>query len=288
MGNCFSWCTKNKGSASSLGREKNAKAKRKVKRKGSICIDKNSSSLTPKDKLSVTSVESSDEVRTAHADTKSECATEGSQTIVDLTVIGRAIPIRQKPPSPEMEPAASNARIIVVQPSATSENCSDETIHEEVKRPITGSESNASLSLSSVVEQPAGNEELEELGHEEESSATLPQPRASVDQEVPVRSSHFQLLEFLKIRLDMAANNLEMNRLLANVDRALDRASRTRLLGFQRMRAAAEARRAAQEIQEEAGTEEEETETEDGEEGDEEDDDEGDTPPPPIPRICWQ
>ena len=71
--------------------------------------------------------------------------------------------------------------------------------------------------------------------------------------ENPGEGGHFfwQLLEFLKIPLDMAANNMEINRLLANVDSALDRRSRTRELGFRRMREAQESLPAAQNIQEE-------------------------------------
>ena len=68
------------------------------------------------------------------------------------------------------------------------------------------------------------------------------------------------------------------------MDRALDRTSRTRELGFRRMREAEESRRAAQEIQVETSADREETENENAEEGDDGDD----TPPPPIPRICWQ
>lgn len=57
---------------------------------------------------------------------------------------------------------------------------------------------------------------------------------------------------------------MDMNRLLGNVDGALDRALRSRKLEFQLMCAAAESRRAAKEIQDETSTEEEETEYEDG------------------------
>ncbi|KAJ7378938.1 hypothetical protein OS493_019634 [Desmophyllum pertusum] len=285
MGNCFSACVTSKDSATSLAQEKNARGKRKVKRAGSKINSKasrnNSPTSTANDKLSVTTIESfNDDVGT-----KSNCLSEGCQLFEDLTVIGRALPIQEKPASPEIEAGVSNARIIVVQPSETSENASEETLPEEgVKRPITGSESNASL--SPPAEEPKCNDELEleELGHDEESSSTLPPPRVSEGYEDPGRSSHFQILEFLKIRLDMAANNMEMNRLIANVDRALDRTSRIREQGFRRMRAARESRRVSQDIQEDTGTDGEETETEDGEEGD----DGGDTPPPPIPRICWQ
>lgn len=53
---------------------------------------------------------------------------------------------------------------------------------------------------------------------------------------------------------------MDMNRLLGNVDGALDRELRSRKLEFQLMCAAAESRRAAKEIQDETSPEEEETE----------------------------
>lgn len=58
--------------------------------------------------------------------------------------------------------------------------------------------------------------EVLELGNDKKTNSSLPEPRVSVSPENPGWSSHFQLLEFLKIRLDMAANNMEINRLLAN------------------------------------------------------------------------
>ena len=287
MGNCFTACTKSKDSDSSPGREKKARGKRRAKRaKSDInakASRKNSPSLTPKDDLAITSVESSNEV--GNVATKSECLSEGRQSTEDLTVIGHALSILEKPESPGIEPGVSNVKVIVVEPSTTSENSSKETFPGEgIKRPITGNETNASLLSSFGIEEPKCNDDLEVLDLNEETSATVPPPRGSESPEIPERRGHFQLLEFLKIRLDMAANNMEINRLLANVDRALDRTSRTRELGFQRMRAAEESRRAAQDIQEEDGTDGEETESEDGEGSDQ-----GcDTPPPPIPRICWQ
>ena len=288
MGNCFSGCTKGDDSASSSGREKNAKTKRRFKRKGSNNTKtsrKNSPTPSPNDKLSITSVESSNDAGTVG--TESACLSEGRQSTEDLTVIGRALPILEKPESPGIEPGESNARMIVVQSSVTSENSSKDTFPGEgIKRPFTGSESNASSSPSSPSEEP--NNDLEELGHDQESGATLPPAHASEEPENPERRSHFQLLEFLKIRLDMAVNNLEINRLLANVDRALDRSSRIRELGFRRMRVAAEeSRRASQDMQEETGTASTDEEETDNEE-DEDSDGGGDTPPPPIPRVCWQ
>lgn len=304
MGNCFSSCTKNKETDSSSGQKKNAGGKQRAKRtKRNLTgktSGKNSPCLTPKDHLSITSVESSNDF--GDVATKGGSLGEGSQSTGNFTVPGRALPILEKPESPGTEPGVSNAnaKIIVVRQSLTSENSSKETFPGEgVKRPITGSESNASLTPSSVVEETRCDDDLEELelGHDEKTSSTLPEPCGSVSPEIPGRRSHFQLLEFLKIRLDMAANNMEINRLLANVDRALDRTSRTRELGFRRMREAQESLRAAQDmrkaeeswqaaqdIQEETNTDGKETESEEAKEGD----DGFDTPPPPIPRICWQ
>ena len=154
----------------------------------------------------------------------------------------------------------SNTRTIVVEPSATSENSSKETsLGEGVKRPITGNESNTSSLSSFGAEEPKCNDDLEVVYVDEDTSARVPPPRESETNENPV-------LEFLKIRLDMAANNMEINRLSTNVDRALGRTSRTRELGFQRMCAAKESRRAAQGIQEEDDTHREDTENDDGEE----------------------
>ena len=174
-----------------------------------------------------------------------------------------------------------------MRPSLTSENSSKETFPGEgVKRPITGSESNTSLTPSSAFEETRCDDDLEELelGNDETRNSPLPEPCGSVSPKNPGRRSNFQLLEFLKIRLDMAANNMEINRLLANVDRALDRTSRTRDLGFRRMREAQESLRAAKNIKDETNTDGEETESENAEEGV----DGVDTPPPPIQRICWQ
>ncbi|KAL9979195.1 hypothetical protein ACROYT_G016821 [Oculina patagonica] len=150
-------------------------------------------------------------------------------------IIGRALPIHEKPESPGIEPGASNARIIVLKPSTPSENSSEESFPGEgIKRPMTGSESNASFSPSSVVEEPKSDDDIEELGHNED----------------------------------------------------LNRTARTRELGFRRMRAAEESRRASQNTQEDTGTA-----SSDGEETGDEDDGETtkeETTPPPIPRICWQ
>lgn len=294
MGNCFSWCTQNKDCSSSSGRDKNSKGKGKGKGRGKrkLCRNKNSSknwpSLRRKHSLSITSVQSITDSDTL-AGERCESTTEENQRNADATVISHATPILVNQMTTDIETTMSNASIIVVQ-SITDESPSDDS------RPITGSESNASLSHSTVVKQSTSNQELEEQDNDKVSKSSPPPPCPSQDQESPARNSHFQLLEFLKIRLDMAANNMEINRLLTNVDRALDRASRSRILGFKRMHAAAESRRAAREIQEETGTEEEGSENDHGDEGDEgyeEDNDRDETPfssstPPPIPRICWQ
>ena len=153
---------------------------------------------------------------------------------------------RRKPASPVIEPGLSNTRTIFVEPSATSESSSKETFPGEgIKRPITGNESNNSSLSSLGAEEPKCNDDVEVVYLDEETSATFSPPRESEIPENPERRSYFQLLDFLKRRLDMAANNMEINRLLTNVDRALERTSRTRELGFQRMHAAEKSQRAA-------------------------------------------
>ena len=301
MGNCLSGCTKSKESDSSSGRKKSAGGKQRAQRtKGNLTAGKaspnnSSSPLTPKD-------HACNDV--GDVATKSECLVEGCQSNGNLTVTGPAPPVLENSDSPGTELGVSNAnaRITVVRPSLTNENSSKETfVGEGVKRPITGSESNASLTPSTAVEETRCDDDLEELelGHDEKTRSTSREPCGSVSPEIPGRRGHFQLLEFLKIRLDMAANNMEINRLLANVDRALDRTSRARELGFRRMREAKEAHRAArdmrkaeesrradQKFQEETGNDEDQPEFEEADEGD--DGVNTPTPPPPIPRICWQ
>ena len=179
---------------------------------------------------------------------------------------------------------------------------------------MTGSESNASLSSPAGVEGAKNSAENDSLGHDEESSNVAPGSQASEDQDVPVQSSHFQLLDLLRIRLDMAANNMEINRLLANVDRVLNRTARIRKLGFRRIMAACKSRQVHPVIdvkentrsneeeaygdEDETGTDEEESVIDgeksgsDGHEidGDDKSDEfEGSEIPPPLrPRICWQ
>ena len=274
----------------SLTQEKRKEKKKKGKRNNRSRKTKASRSTEPKEKLSVESF--------SDASRKSECLSEGISSAVDLTVVGHAITILQEPVTPDIEPGASNAKIIDVQPSATSEHSSEETFPGgRFKRPITGSDSNASLSSHAAVEESNSNGEQEGLEHDQESGSPVSQPQASEDRDTPPeRNSQFQLLELLRIRLDMAANNMEINRLMANVDRALERTARTRELGFRRILAArARASRRvhpAQESQEETADEdadEEETGT-DGEdtEGFFDNDESCETPPPPPPRICWQ
>ena len=280
MGNCFSGCTKSKDCDSSSERKKSGGGKQRAKRtKRNLNAGKtsanNSSSLTPKDHACN---------NVADVATKKECLVEGCQS------------------NGSSKASNANARIIDVRPSLTSENSSKETFPGEgVKRPITGSESNASLTPSTAVEETRCDDDLEELelGQDEKTRSTPLEPRGIVSPEIPERRGHFQLLEFLKIRFDMAANNMEINRLLTNVDRALDRTSRARELGFRRMREAKEAQRAArdmckaeesrranQNVQEETSNDEDEPEFKEAVEGD--DGDNTPTPPPPIPRICWQ
>ncbi len=92
MGNCFSGCTKSDDSASSSRQKKNAKGRRRFRLTRSNNPKnsrKNSPSSTPKDdKLSVTSVESPNVAGTVSS--KSECLSEGRQSIEDLAVIGLA------------------------------------------------------------------------------------------------------------------------------------------------------------------------------------------------------
>lgn len=250
MGSWCSSCTKAKDSdcslaqektltqENSLTQEKGKKRKKKGKRNNRSCKNKasrkNKAPSVLTEKLSITSVGS-----TSNANAKSECLSDGNSSSVDLTVVGHAVPILQKPTTPVMEPGNSNARIIVVQPPSTSAHSSEETFPGgHFKRPITGSESKASVSSQAGVEETQSNDQPRVPGHDEESGSVPSQP-----QEVPERSGQFQLLELLKIRLDMAANNMEINRLMANVERALDRTARARELGFRRILAARASRR---------------------------------------------
>ena len=318
MGTLFSSCAKGKDSECSLPNLKEGSLKReaktKTKKKGRSCKSKSSrknlETSKTRDKLSLTSMESFGNVSTS-----GECLGKGLQTTVDLTVVGQAVPIPEKPMTPKIELGGSNARVIAVQPSTTSEHSSEETFQcGGLKRPMTGSESNASLSSPAGVEGAKNSGDNDSLGHDEESSNVAPRSQASEDQDVPVRSSHFQLLDLLRIRLDMAANNMEINRLLANVDRALDRTARIRELGFRRIMAARKSRRVHSVIDvkentrsngeeayadgDETGTDEEESVIEGEKSGsgghetdgdDESDEFEGSEIPPPLrPRICWQ
>ena len=345
MGNWLCACTKAKDSDSDCSLEqekpltqdksstKEKKNKQKKKEKRDSCSRKNKSSRknskpsAPKEKLSITSVES-----LTNTGSRSECLNEGSPSPVDLTVVGHALPIPQKPVTPEIKHGDSNATVIVLQPSATSEQSSEEAFPGgRLKRPITGSESNPSLSSPAGVEVYQSNSVRDVFRQDEKSNSVSSQPPRSEDDEIPAQSSQLHpLLEMLKIRLDMAANNMEINRLMANVERALDRTSRIRELGCRRILAARASRKihAASEDtdvngeesgvdvddtyadgeevavdedytyvdEKETGTEGEESFTDgeetgtDGEETEEDiDSNEGsETPPPLRPRICWQ
>lgn len=322
MGNWLCPCTNTKDSAcslpqensTSLTQEKGRRRKKKGKPKNRTCKSKNS---TKNEKLSVTSIESA---RSAGVKCQGS-SSQGISSTADLTVVGHAFPILQQCTTPLME---ANAKAIVVQPSCTSEHSSEETFPgRRLKRPITGSDSNTSLRSQAGVEESQSNGEAAVPRRNETRSFVSSSRQESHDRESPERSSQFQLLELLKIRLDMAANNMEINRLMANVERALDRTSRARQLGFRRILAARASRRVQPVVEaqektaaygEEDATDEEvsiadgegtgadggesfiagdETGT-DGEEYEEETEgdgysnDESETPPPPPPRICWQ
>ena len=330
MGSWCSSCTKTKDSDCSLAQEKTLtqensltqekgkkrkkKGKRNNRRFKTKASTKNKAPSVLTEKLSITSVGS-----TNNANVKSECLSDRISSNVDLTVVGHVVPILQKPTTPEKEPGNSDARIIVIQPPSTSAHSSEETFPGgRFKRPITGSESKASVSSQAGVEEPQSNGQPRVPGHDEESGSVPSQP-----QEVPGRSGQFQLLELLKIRLDMAANNMEINRLMANVERALDRTARARVLGFRRILAARASRRIQPSLnvqeesavydkeggndddeeltdgedtgtesfvdEEEGGADKEETDCyEDYTEEDNYSDEESETPPPLRPRICWQ
>ena len=269
------------------------------------------------EKISLTSVQSDEKVKV-----KSATISQVAPPISGFTVFGHAMPIRQKTTTLEKECKISKSKNVVSQANVTTEHSSDETLPDgRLKRPITGSQSNVSLpSKAGVEELPNGQPKL--LNDDEESESASASPTtATLQREGSVPSSHFQLLDILKVRLDMAINNMEINRLMANVQRALDRSSRTRELGFQRIRAARNSRRVypvEDDIRSETVVDEEEFEevvdeeddfadgeetgedtVTDGEEltGFDEDteedscsNEESETPPPPPvkPKICWQ
>jgi len=125
MGNWLCACTKAKDSDSdcSLEQEKSLtqdksstkekKNKRKKKEKPVSCSRKNkaerknSGRSAPKEKLSITTVES-----LTNTGSRRECLNEGIPSPVDLTVVGHALPIRQKPVTPEIKHGDSNATVI--------------------------------------------------------------------------------------------------------------------------------------------------------------------------------
>lgn len=313
MGTLFSSCTKanDRGCSSSqeetLAREKRTRRKKKEK---SPKTRKSLRTSEAKDKLFVTSVKSCSSARRKSKSSLSERA----QSTVDLTVIGRAIPILEAPITTEFEPRASNTQVIRVQPNNTVDYSSEEFSQcTGLKKPLTGTETSASLSTPPVVEASHSESYNDPVCHGEESNKSLPTGQKSKEQQTPARSSHSQLLELLRIRLDMAANNMEINRLMTNVDRALDRTTRALELGFRRIMAARKSTRIHalsqfqeqssameeetdyNEDEEETGTTGEETCGEDDEssaefetEGGDESDEEGEIRPPLRPRICWQ
>ena len=338
MGNWFSSCTcgKTTDSACSFSQEKSRNQNNSLmtKKKGNKGKNRNLKNQCGKtkesrtditqtvlqEKLSLTSIQSDEKLKAKSA-TISQVAPPAS----GFTVFGHAMPIRQKTTPLEIECKVSKSKNDVPQENVTTEHSSDETLPDRrLKRPITGSQSNVFLPSNGGVEElPNGQPKL--LNNDEESesaeSASASPTKATLERERSVPSSHFQLLDILKVRLDMAINNMEINRLMANVQRALDRSSRTRELGFQRIRAARTSRRVypvEDDIRSETVVDEEEFEEvvdeeddfADGEEtgedtitdGEElrsydEDTDEdscsneeSETPPPPPvkPKICWQ
>lgn len=313
MGTLFSSCTKanDRGCSSSqeetLAREKRTRRKKKEK---SPKTRKSLRTSEAKDKLFVTSVKSCSSARRKSKSSLSERA----QSTVDLTVIGRAIPILEAPITTEFEPRASNTQVIRVQPNNTVDYSSEEFSQcTGLKKPLTGTETSASLSTPPVVEASHSESYNDPVCHGEESNKSVPTGQKSKEQQTPAQSSHSQLLELLRIRLDMAANNMEINRLMTNVDRALDRTTRALELGFRRIMAARKSTRIHalsqfqeqssameeetdyNEDEEETGTTGEETCGEDDEssaefetEGGDESDEEGEIRPPLRPRICWQ
>ena len=268
------------------------------------------------EKLSLSSIQSNENVNVKSA-TISQAVPPGS----GFTVSGHAMPIRQKAAKLEIECKGSKSKGVAPQPNVRTELSSDETLPDgRLKKPITGSQSNVSLSSNEGVQEFLNGQPKVPNNDEESGSASASPSKASLEREGSAPSSHFQLLDILKVRLDMAINNMEINRLMGNVEKALDRSSRTRELGFQRIRAARTSRRVypvdddvrSETVVDEEKFEEvvdEEDHFADGEEtGDdtvtdgeelrdydedtEEDscsNEENETPPPPVkPKICWQ
>ena len=313
MGTLFSSCTKANDRECSSSQEETLAKEKRTRRKKKEKSSKTRKSLRTseaKDKLSLTSVKS---CSSACRKSKSSLS-KRAQSTVDLTVIGRAIPILEAPITTEFEPRASNTQVIRVQPNNTSDYSSEESSQcTGLKKPLTGTETSASLLTPPVVEASHCESFIDPVCHGEESNKSVPTGQISKEQETPARSSHSQLLELLRIRLDMAANNMEINRLMTNVDRALDRTTRALELGFRRIMAARKSRRIHalsqfqeqstameeemdyNEDEEETGTTGEESCGEDDDssaefetEGGDESDEEGEIRPPLRPRICWQ
>ena len=281
MGNCFSACVKRSNSTSSMARKTSKRKKHGSGISESLFDAKlsqqNSRTVLSVDQLSVTSLTSFNTEEIA------SCSSKEREPSIDLSVIGRALPIHEKPDRRKLERAVSGRRVIEVQPCATNENVSDDTFAGgSIKRPITGGESNAFpedgtiTSISQFGSQSESSLEMEELSDDEDPYSVLPQQRVSPDPPVQ-QNNEFQLLDLLRIRLDMASNNMEMNRLLASVDRSLDTSARIREEAERRWRLAR--------IRAYASSREEQAEEVECEVNN----DEGRlTPPPPRPRICWQ
>lgn len=314
MGTLFSSCTKANDRERWSSQEETLVKERRMRRKKKEKSPKTRKSLQTseaKDKLSVSSVKS---CSSACRKSKSSLG-QRAQSTVDLTVIGRAIPILQAPITTEFEPRVSNTQVIRVQPNNTSDciySSEGSSQCTGLKKPLTGTETSVSLLTPPVVEASHSESYNDPICYSEESNKTAPSGQKSKEQETPPRSSHSQLLELLRIRLDMAANNMEINRLMTNVDRALGRTTRALELGFRRIMAARKSRRihALSEIQEQSSAVEEETDYNEDEEtgtkgdetfgqddeqssefeteGGDESEEEGEIRPPLGPRICWQ
>ena len=334
MGNWFSSCAcgktndstcsflqeKSRGQNSSLmATKKGSKGKNKNPKNQFGKIEESRTDKAPtvlQEKLSLSSIQSNENVNV-----KSATISQAVPPASGFTVFGHAMPIRQKIATLEIECKGSKSKSVAPQPNVTTELSSDETLPDgRLKKPITGSQSNVSFSSKAGVEEfPNGHPKVPN-NVEESGSASASPSKASLEREGSAPSSHFQLLNILKVRLDMAINNMEINRLMGNVERALDRSSRTRELGFQRIRAARTSRRVypvdddvrsetvvdGEEFEEVVDEEDDfadEDETEDDTvtdgkelrdydedtEGDSCSNEENETPPPPVkPKICWQ
>ena len=270
MGNCFSSCVKRQNSASILTRNVSSKRINGI-RFWKRCSD---SKLPPRESLS-------DQLSTSTGPSPS-----GEQ---DLSVLGHAMPIHRAPIGLSLKPMVSGGRIIVVQPCRSNENDCEETFPgDATRKPVSKSESRVPLddkkidSLKSPSSSPSESSlETEELSEEGDRSSDVSRPPVCDNPAVPVQyNKQLELLKLLTLRLDMATNNIEINRLLGSIDYALERSARIREEAAQRWRLARDEAEAG--MSNSRGKHGEEHECEDN-------NDEGRlTPPPPKPRICWQ